>query len=59
VVYLLESFALLFVELDDKTETFSDFLRRMTSSDPDPEVSDCFRLFPGCGEPDVYSLIAM
>jgi len=69
---MLESFALLFIELDDKTESFGDFLERMTggsmtSSGGDPVTSpggdlndtDCFNLFPGCGEPDVYMLASM
>ena len=50
---------MLFVELDDKTESFGDFLQRMTSQDRDPDVADCFRLFPGCGEPDIYTLTSM
>jgi hypothetical protein len=60
VVYLLESFALLFMELDDKTESFGDFLERMTSqTGQDPDEMDCFKLFPGCGEPDVYTYAVM
>ena len=64
VFYQIQSFALLFIELDDKTESFGDFLQRVTSSasseDEDgPDVSDCFKRFPGCGEPDVYTLTSM
>ncbi len=48
------------MELDDKTESFGDFLERMTSqTGQDPDEMDCFKLFPGCGEPDVYTYAVM
>ena len=50
VIYRLQSFALLYMGLEDKTQAFGDFLDTMG----DKKSVDCYELFPNCGIPDDY-----
>jgi len=47
----MQTFALLFDQLDDTSTNFSDFLTKKAKN---LVVEDCFELFPDCGVIDDY-----
>ena len=58
VFYLMESFALLYLQLEDHSETFAQFMQTMTQRKQTPaKEQDCFELFPNCGTEELYVLI--
>ena len=57
VFYLMESFALLYLQLEDHSETFAQFMQTMTQRKQTPaKEQDCFELFPNCGTEELYVL---
>ena len=57
VFYLMESFALLYLQLEDHSETFAQFMQTMTQQKQTPaKEQDCFELFPNCGTEELYVL---
>ncbi len=54
-LYQLQSFALLYVQLDDHSLNFGNFLDKVTDAEGNFKTArDCFAMFPYCGI-DVYS----
>ena len=57
VFYLMESFALLYLQLEDHSENFAQFMQTMTQRHQTPaKDQDCFELFPNCGAEELYVL---
>ena len=57
VFYLMESFALLYLQLEDHSETFAQFMQTMTQRKQTPaKEQDCYELFPNCGAEELYVL---
>jgi hypothetical protein len=54
VLYMMESFALAYLQLDDHSRSFSDFIEAMTVNGGPSDPSDCFRLFSYCGVEELY-----
>ena len=57
--YMLESFALLYHEIDDHSISFSEFIEVMTEKGGPQTIEDCFSLFENCGEDEVYQTYKM
>ena len=53
-VYLLQSLALLYMGLDDRSQAFGDFLDQRVNN-KEAEI-DCFEMFPNCGINKEYLL---
>ena len=58
VFYLMESFALLYLQLEDHSETFAQFMQTMIERHHTPVKDEglCFELFPNCGTEELYVL---
>ena len=59
VGYMLESFALLYHEIDDHSMSFAQFIQIMTEKGGPQTVHDCFELFENCGNEEMYYLYSM
>ena len=60
VFFLMESFALLYLQLEDHSENFAQFMQTMTQKHQTPaKDQDCFEIFPNCGTEELYILKQM
>ena len=59
VGYMLESFALLYHEIDDHSLSFAQFIEMMTERGGPQSIEDCFALFENCGNEEIYQMYSM
>ena len=59
VGYMLESFALLYHEIDDHSLSFAQFIEMMTERGGPQTIEDCFALFENCGNEEIYQMYSM
>ena len=53
--YLMESFALLYLQLEDHSQPFAYFIEAMIDRQPPQTDEDCYHLFRFCGTPEMYA----